>query len=122
MNEPVQSPIKALEGSELASVVFVRDYVQFCFEGAVNHTLTAVTHPRVHERDQWLVWDDPGYRDALCRRIDATVRNASDLAEVALRLEFDDGASIEVSLRPDDHRAAEAALLDPEGGGWWAVW
>jgi hypothetical protein len=51
---------------ELAAVSFVRDYVQFYFDGLV---LSAYTLPLVTMRGNVLGPGSPGYRDALCDSI-----------------------------------------------------
>jgi hypothetical protein len=92
----------------LTSVIFVMDYVQLDFDGP---RLTAVTLPTVEVEGVRLKFGQPGYRDALCERIEHTVVRADAIADESLRIEFDDRSVIGVSLRPEDYRAAEAALL-----------
>src|ERR1043166_6682476 len=109
MSQQTANPLKILEGSQLSSVEFVRDYVQLRFDGP---TLTAITQPRVCVVDQWFEWSKQGYRDALCGRIGKLVRHASAIPEREIKIEFEDGAAILISLNPGDYRAAEAAISD----------
>lgn len=109
MTDQVANPLEVLQGSQLSSVEFVQDYVQLHFDGP---TLTAITHPRVCVMDQPFEWGKRGYRDALCDRIGKLVRHASTIPEREIKIEFEDGASILISLDPDDYRAAEAAMFD----------
>lgn len=109
MPHQTASPLKILEGSQLSSIEFVQDYVQLHFDGP---TLTAITPPRVRVRNQWLEWGKQGYRDALCERIGKVVSHASTIPEQEIKIEFEDGGLISISLNPDDFRAAEAAVFD----------
>lgn len=103
------NPLKSLEGRQLSSVEFVQDYVQLHFDGP---TLTAVTHPRVHVMNQSFEWGKQEYRNALCDRIGKLVRHATTIPEQQIKIEFEDGALISISLNPDDFLAAEAAVFD----------
>jgi len=109
MPHQIANPLKILEGSQLSSVEFVQDYVQLHFDGP---KLTAITHPRVHVMNQSFEWGKQEYRNALCERIGKLVSHASTIQEQEIKIEFEDGASISISLNPDDFRAAEAAVFD----------
>ena len=109
MQQQTANPLKVLEGSKLSSVEFVQDYVQLRFDGP---TLTAITPPRIRVLDELLEWGRQGYRDALCDRIGKLVSHASTIPEQEIKIEFEDGASISISLHPGDYRAAEAAVFD----------
>ena len=103
------NPLQVLEGARLSSIEFVQDYVQLRFNGP---TFTAITPPRVRTANQWLEWGKPGYRDALCERIGRLVNRAATIPEQEIRIEFDDGSMISISLRSEHFRTAEAAVLD----------
>jgi hypothetical protein len=109
MPEQNPNPLKVLVGSQLSAVVFVQDYVQLHFDGC---GLTAVTQPRVHVVNQCFEWGKQGYRDALCDRIGKLVRQAFTIPEQEIKIEFEDGSSISISLRPEDYRTVEAAIFD----------
>ena len=109
---PLQSkllePLKVLEGRQMGSVEFVQDYVQLRFDGP---TITAFTWPRVQVSNKWFAWTEPGYRDELCNRIARLVARAFS-TEQEIRIEFNDGATIAISLSPDDARDVEVAIFD----------
>lgn len=109
MPHQTPNPLKVLEGSHLSSVEFVQDYVQLRFDGP---TLTAITPPRIRVMNECFEWGKQGYRDALCGRIGKLVCQASTIPEQEIKIEFEDGASISISLNPDDYRTAEAAVFD----------
>jgi hypothetical protein len=107
-----------MNGRELAAVVFVRDYVEFHFDGPV---LTAITLPRVRHGEQLVAPGDEGYRDALCRQIGKVV-SASEVREKdAVEITFSDATTITISLRDEDCMTAEAAKYNDGHDGLW-VW
>jgi hypothetical protein len=113
-----QQPLSVIVGSQLSSVEFVQDYLQLRFDGPC---LTAVTHPRVRVGNTWFTWGDPWYRNQLCERISSIVHKASVREDQEICLDFDDGSHLSISLRPEDYRAAEAAMFNDGQDGWW-VW
>jgi hypothetical protein len=92
--------------------------VQLRFDGPC---LTTITHPSVKKGDAWHKWGSPGYRDALCDRIGKTVLSASVTEEEEIRLEFDDGACVVISLKPEDYCGPEAAIFNNGPQDTW-VW
>jgi len=112
------NPLQPLVGRELSAVVFVRDYVQFQFDGP---TLTAVNDPIVLANRCTYQSPTPGYRDALCERIGHAVI-AADFAEgEELRIELDDQSTIFISLRPHDYVHGPEAVIFHHGEDTW-VW
>jgi hypothetical protein len=105
----------SLIGSQLGSVEFVQDYVQFHFDGP---WLQAITHPSVRAGDRVFTWNDNGYRDQLCYRIARIVVSTSFIERQHLEIIFDDGTSFFISLRPEDYRTAEAVIFNGRDG-WW---
>jgi hypothetical protein len=63
-----------------------------------------------------------GYRDKLCAFIGRPVRSGSERKFEALTLVFDGGDTISVSLREEDFRGPEAAMLSVAGGDIWDVY
>ena len=110
--------LQAIVSRQLSSVEFVQDYVQLRFEGP---TVTAVTQPVIEVGGKLLGWTDPGFRDELCARIARKVISARVLPEDSVRIAFDDGAVVKVSLRKDDYRAAEAIKFDVTPATWWVL-
>ena len=117
MSKEAKQPLSVLTGEQLSSVVFVQDYIQLVFDGP---TLTAITLPVIKFGDDCYKWGDPGYCESLCGRIAKTVRLAYVVEEKEIHIEFDDGVSILISLRPEDYRAAEAAMFTNGTDTW--VW
>lgn len=110
--------LKDILGRQLSSVEFVQDYVQLRFDGP---TLTAVTQPIVELQGETLRWGEPGFRDALCARIMRNVVSAHVIPGDSVRIAFDDGAIVGVSLRKEDYRAAEAVKFDVTPARWWVL-
>lgn len=110
--------LQSIVGEQLSSVEFVHDYVQLRFDGP---TLTAVTQPTVRVSGRQFRWDEPGFRDELCRRIARKVLSAHITPGDSLRIEFDDGAVVAVSLAQKDYRAAEAVKFDVDPSQWWVL-
>ena len=110
--------LQEIVGRQLSSVEFVQDYLQLRFDGP---TLTAVTLPTVEVGGREIQWGDPGYRDELCARIARKVVSARIRAADLLRIVFDDGATVKVSLRDEDRRAAEAVKFDLNSAEWWVL-
>jgi hypothetical protein len=57
-------------------------------------------------------WGMPEYRNLLCDQIGKLVRRAFTIEGQEIKIEFEDGSSITISLRPADYRATEAAHLN----------
>jgi hypothetical protein len=102
----------------LSSVEFVMDYVQLRFCGS---TLTALASPEVREDGLVYRINEPGYRDALCRRIGVVVREVEIHEAEELAIHFVDGGSIRVSLREEDGLGPENAIYSSKADGLW-VW
>ena len=95
-----------LRDTQLTSVSFVQDYVQFDFDGP---QLTLYVWPDVADADGIsIAYGEPGYRDALCSVIGETV-TAPELNEGrSLTVEFENGTVLALSLREEDIDVAEA--------------
>lgn len=113
------SLFKSLEGRELAGITFIRDYIQFLFDGPI---LNAYTLPQVTIANATLQTDTPGYRDALCGQIGKTVVVAQEEFNQQLTLQFCDATVIHISLKDEDRVCAEAAMLQADSGKRWNVW
>jgi hypothetical protein len=96
--------LERIVGTSLRSVAFVADYVQFDFDGP---GLTAYTLPTVSLGSEHLKSEQPGYRDALCRRIGSRVeRIEADDQHVSVI--FEGEAAISISLLDEDYTGPEA--------------
>jgi hypothetical protein len=109
-----------LTASTLTTVTFIHDYVQLGFEKinsgtAERYGLSAYTLPEIAVLGRTMVWDEPGYRDALCARIGLRVTKAF-IADEAATISFEDSARILISLKQKDYRGPEAfQLTDGKG-------
>jgi hypothetical protein len=112
--------LRGIAGYVLSSVTFVRDYVQFAFDGAASAGLTAYTPPTVSCGPGSHIWGEPGYRDALCRQIGCRIeRTAVDDQQVSIA--FESGATVLISLRDADYRGPEALQLLLDKDRIWVV-
>jgi hypothetical protein len=118
--KPVDEPglLATLAGKELEAVTFVRNYVQLQFHGAL---LNCLVDPVVRSEGIYLKHGMSGYRDALCRQINASVSSATEHRGDRIVIEFSDGVRFELSLRDEDRVGPEAVTLQT-GTGEWNVW
>jgi len=118
MNEKISNPSEILIGRELSAVEFIRDYVQFHFDGP---RVVAITNPIISVGTVIYKWGQPGYRDALCDCITAKVQSASISEGEKFYLEFEQKVCITISLKPEDYVGAEAVILYGDTTEWW-IW
>ena len=103
--------IRELEKAEVSSVIFMRDYLQFFFEGErVSGMLTAYVMPQLLVTGRKLDSSVPGYRDSLCSFISRKVKR-SEMEEWKIRLVFDNDDRLEIPLQEADAKGVEAAML-----------
>jgi hypothetical protein len=110
----VETVLGKLVAEKLASVIFVRDYVQLDFDDA---RLTAYVWPTVTTGTSTVSLADAGYRDALCSFIGHEVLATTEAAEVGLVVEFDSG-SIVINPEPTELRGPEIAQLSAYDPMW----
>lgn len=109
----------SLSGRELASVVFVRDYLQLEFDGP---RLSVFIWPQVTDGSRNRSIGDPGYRDAPRSLIGHLVRAVAEGPETGLALYFAPGA-VAINPKPSDVEGPEIALLNANAGNAdWMVW
>ena len=90
--------IEDLAGEELGGVHFVRDYVEFYFDGPVVRALESpILLDGGQERPRFPA---PGSRDALCALIGRTLREVEVRDEDVILLRFIDGAEVRVPIGP----------------------
>jgi hypothetical protein len=90
--------IEDLAGEELGGVHFVRDYVEFYFDGPVVRSLSS---PIVRNggREQ-ARFPAPGSRDGLCALIGLALAEAEVREEEAIYLRFKGGAEVVIPIGP----------------------
>jgi hypothetical protein len=118
-NETKKPVLACLIKRDLAGITFIRDYIQFLFDGPVFNTYTL---PSVKTNEGIFDQKTPGYRDALCGLIGKIVTATHEEPKVKISIQFVDGASIEVSLKEEDRVCAEAAILQSGSAKDWNVW
>lgn len=111
------NPFESVIGREVASITFVRDYVQIGFDGPV---LTAVTWPELSATAKVWTTEATNYRDVLCSTIGQRVTSAG-VTDREIVVELEQGVRIVVSLRPEDRIGSDSAYFDDDAGGHW-VW
>jgi hypothetical protein len=109
----------AIRDEQLSAVTFVQDYVQLSFDGP---TLTCITRPVVIAADKRFDFGAAGYRDQLCELIGCRVQAGTVVPGERLQVDFADGRSLLVSLKPEAYRAAEAVLFSDGATEQWAAW
>ena len=100
-----QKKIDELVGRELGSVVFVRDYVQFSFDGPC---LTALILPVFMTATGAVPPRSPGWRDGLCSAIGIPVASVLFTDGEDLCIEFANASRIVIPLREQDYIGPEA--------------
>jgi hypothetical protein len=108
-----------LIGLEMSAVTFVRDYLQLHFDGPV---LTILVDSELSIAGEQYASRAPGFRDALCSCISKRVAAAEVVPGERWHLCFEDGAVLNVSLRPEHRTGPEAVLLRDEASGEWDWW
>jgi hypothetical protein len=115
--------IKAIKEFELSSVIFIRDYLQFKFEGDTDDAiLTTFTLPTLLLNGTIYNHHSIGWRDALCSLINNVVKEAMEEDEHSIKITFEDNSILEISLREEDNDGPEAAMLSFENSEEWEVW
>ncbi|BBH19470.1 hypothetical protein Back11_08150 [Paenibacillus baekrokdamisoli] len=109
--------LKAIETSEMSSVVFIRDYIQLVFENDKETViLTAFTLPTVLIKNELFNKQVVGYCDALCSLINQAVKKALVEEGIAISLLFENEELVKISLREEDYKGTEAAMFSSVDG------
>ncbi len=109
--------INIIEKSELSSVIFIRDYIQFVFEGKKeNFILSAFTMPSTVVKYHKYNLHTSGWRDALCTLINKIVKTSIVDEGISIKIIFENGDLIEISLKDEDYEGPEAAMLYEDDG------
>ncbi len=108
-----QTKINELVGRELGSVVFVRDYVQFSFDGPC---LTALILPVFMTAAGAVFPGTAGWRDGLCSAIGIPVASVRFTDGEDLCIEFANSRCIVIPLREQDYIGPEAINYHADDG------
>jgi hypothetical protein len=111
------NPLDSLEGEELGSVVFVRDYLQLDFDGT---RVTCKIWPTIVAPTGAINVDDQGYRDALCKLISTRIESVEETSE-RIALVFSDGRRLELDLAAATGRDGDRVIIKTRDDewGWW---
>jgi len=114
MNDRENKPPFSLDGEELASVTFIRDYIQLSFDGS---TLSFIVDPVIFKRDIPIRRSETGFCESLLSLIGQKVVRFEVRDQVHIRITFQCGDSVFVSLRNEDRKwGPEAVTFRTRGG------
>jgi len=123
-SKSLPQPLKVLEGMELASIVFVRDYCQLHFEEPVQDfsdpILTIFTPPNLILGGNRYGWETSDFCGFIRKCIGVSVEIAS-ITEVEIFLKFVNSISISISLKQEDYEGPEAAMFSSNHSSTW-IW
>ncbi len=118
VNKPKENPFSELINDELSSIEFVRDYIQFRFDGPV---LTAITDPEIlvngisHKRES------KDFCNLLLECIGQIIVSATIEEGKSIVIMFGNKYSLFISLTPESYVTAEAATYRDKVNELW-VW
>lgn len=119
--ENIEEPsiLKLLENREMSSVEFVQDYYQLRFDGLTINILSKST----------IVDNGNSYEDnseKFCYLIRKCINQIVVQVDIILRdsitFIFTNKVNLIISLKPEDYRAAEAAIFFDDESKLWEVW
>ncbi len=101
-----KGPLYRLIDTELSSVEFVRDYIQFRFDGPC---LATYLLPEISIGPRVILWNEQGYRDSLCEQIGQRVYSIR--CDNTLEIEFENKVILTLDLNPQDFEGAEVGMF-----------
>ena len=113
----LQDAMGELIGRDLASIQFVRDYIQFGFDGPC---LTTLTLPSLRLARTTITSGDQCYADHLRSEIGSKVSSVA-VGSDELVITFASGSALVVSLRDEDYRGPEAINYANDNGPLFVV-
>ncbi len=93
-----QTSIHSLIGEELSAVCFVRDYVEFCFDGPI---LRAINNPTISVSKVSTTFPSAGSYDMFCTLIGQRLIKLNIKENVEAVFEFSSGAKLIIPLIPE---------------------
>lgn len=111
--------VQELVGEEVSAVAFVRDYVEFHFDGPI---LRSLSNPSIAADGIVLRFPEPGSRDALCRVIGSMVDSVDLDEDRVLVLTTRNDCRITIPLDLESRSGPEAMHFVPELNGPIQVW
>jgi len=95
-----------LVGTELSAVCFVRDYIEFHFDGPI---LRALSNPTCSMVDVVYQYPERGSRDALCELIGLEVREVKVLQSQYIQCMLGNGYMLSIPLTQPNPFSGESA-------------
>ena len=118
MNRKIEE-ISDLVGEEISTVAFVRDYVEFHFDGPI---LRSIANPFVSVDGKEYRFPNSGSRDALCQMIGSTVQAVRVEKDHICELTTSNNCRITIPLDVANLRGGEAMHFISEADDiqvWW---
>ncbi|WP_396274138.1 hypothetical protein [Hyphomonas sp.] len=93
MNYPTDADIRSVEGEELSGVCFVRDYIEFHFDGPVVRLMGKVM---IHRNGVTLTHESSRFKNWICEIIGKSVEHLDADSANKLLILFSNGDKIEL--------------------------
>ena len=107
-----------LIGEQMGAVTFVQDYLQLHFDGPCINVYMPM---QIEVGSQVVDRKEEGFRNALCAQIAKRVSAVSIDPVEALRISFEDGSRISISLRRADYTSPDAIDTHNFSRGFFSV-
>lgn len=111
--------IHSIVGEEISGVCFVRDYVEFHFDGPI---LRALNNPILDSGELHITFGDPGSRDALCSLIGSEVKSVVARDGDLIQLTMTSGQILIIPLDEASRVGPEGAHFVPDLEGGFEDW
>ena len=118
-HKPKAYPLTLLIDRELAAVDFVRDYFVFRFDGPY---LSILSNTEIIVNGQSYDHNSPEYNNLLISCIGHVVNDVSFSKGEAIKIFFSNSIIVNISLRPEDYVAPEAAIFCDDKLKVWNFW
>ena len=111
--------IHSIVGEEISGVCFVRDYVEFHFDGPI---LRAISNPILDSGELHITFGDPGSRDALCSLIGSEVKSIVARYGELIQLTMTSGQVLTIPLDEASRFGGDGADFVPSLDGGSEDW
>lgn len=108
-----------LSQRELCAITLLEEYIQFNFDGPV---FNFYERPRLRFDERWVGPTELDYFDHVQKLLGSKVISVEEIPDILLNFDFENGRSVQLSLKPEDRSSAEAAMFQAGGGNGWMVW
>jgi hypothetical protein len=108
-SRPHESAVHRIRGMQLSQVWFVRDYIMLHFDDECS--LTVGGPISVIRSGQTKAFGEPSFRDSLCECIDSSVTDVEWRESQFIRIAFDNGTELRLSIRSEDYVSPEIGVL-----------